>query len=258
MASSTHASSGIVLRKTKLGETDLIITFLQETGERAQAIAKGARKPQSSFSSRLELGNYVKLLLIDGKSLDIVRESHLIEGFDRITFDYDEAIYVSAMLEIAEKLSHENLPNERLFQLLHAAIQHAVQAESSSLAPLAIAFALKAFAFNGIKPAIEQCIMCGEPLDYASASVEAEYWVSMGEGGVVCSACPSGSSSMRLKCGELQWLRVLLYATFDDVITCECDVHTELVLLQFCREWMKFHIGTAPRSIEFIMNTLAK
>lgn len=55
MAADTYSLQALVLRKTKLGETDLIVTLLAQDGRQVRAVAKGARKPNSSFASRLEI-----------------------------------------------------------------------------------------------------------------------------------------------------------------------------------------------------------
>ena len=50
----TYDARAIVLRKTKLGESDLIVTLLAQDGSQARAVAKGARKPARPFAARLE------------------------------------------------------------------------------------------------------------------------------------------------------------------------------------------------------------
>ena len=80
MAADTYSLQALVLRKTKLGETDLIVTLLAQDGRQVRAVAKGARKPNSSFASRLEIFSEVDLLLVCGKSLDIVKEAKLLNA----------------------------------------------------------------------------------------------------------------------------------------------------------------------------------
>ena len=63
MASPTYTARALVLRKTKLGETDLVLTLLAEDGSQMRAVAKGARKPANAFSARLELYSVVDVLL---------------------------------------------------------------------------------------------------------------------------------------------------------------------------------------------------
>ena len=77
MASATYTARAIVLRKTKLGESDLIVTLLAQDGSQARAVAKGARKPSSPFAARLELYSSVDLLCSEGRNLDIVKEARI-------------------------------------------------------------------------------------------------------------------------------------------------------------------------------------
>ena len=80
MARPTYTARVIVVRKTKLGESDLILTLLAEDGSQLRAVAKGARKPKSSFASRLELFSVADVLCARGRSLDVVSEARLVEG----------------------------------------------------------------------------------------------------------------------------------------------------------------------------------
>ena len=52
MGERTRNDRVVVLRKTKLGESDLILTLLSSDGSQIRAVAKGARKPKSPFSTR--------------------------------------------------------------------------------------------------------------------------------------------------------------------------------------------------------------
>ena len=77
-----------MLRRTKLGESDVICTLLSSDGSQIRAVAKGARKPSSSFASRLEVCSVCDLLLCQGKSLDIVKEARLLQGNEHLRGDY--------------------------------------------------------------------------------------------------------------------------------------------------------------------------
>ncbi|WP_179184937.1 DNA repair protein RecO, partial [Collinsella vaginalis] len=55
--SRTYRETCIVLDKTKLKETDLILTLLARDGRQIRAVAKGARKPGSRLAARCELAS---------------------------------------------------------------------------------------------------------------------------------------------------------------------------------------------------------
>lgn len=96
MASPTKTITALVLRRTKLGETDVIVTLLAEDGSQVKAVAKGARKPTSSFASRLELYSVAKILVAEGKNLDIVKEVRLLEGNEALRNDFFRSSAISA------------------------------------------------------------------------------------------------------------------------------------------------------------------
>ena len=79
MARPTYTARVIVVRKTKLGESDLILTLLAEDGSQLRAVAKGARKPKSSFASRLELFSVADVLCARAV-LSVECHARLVEG----------------------------------------------------------------------------------------------------------------------------------------------------------------------------------
>lgn len=74
----SYRAHGVVLRRTKLGETDLVLTLLTDGSTQVRAVAKGARKPGAKLAGVAGLGNEVDLLLRRGRSLDIVTEGTLV------------------------------------------------------------------------------------------------------------------------------------------------------------------------------------
>ena len=78
--SRTYRTKVLVLDKTKLKETDLILTMLDERGRQVRAVAKGARKPGGRLAARCEMFCTVDLMLAHGRSLDVVSQAELMEA----------------------------------------------------------------------------------------------------------------------------------------------------------------------------------
>lgn len=109
MASATYPLRALVLRKTKAGETDLILTLLAEDGRQVRVVAKGARKPSSSFSSRLETFCEVDVLLVRGKSLDIVKEARLLDAHMGAKATMEHAAAAAPVADLMARLSQPGL-----------------------------------------------------------------------------------------------------------------------------------------------------
>lgn len=252
MAQQTYTAHVIVLRKTKLGESDLILSFLAQDGSQIRAVAKGARKPTSQFSSRLELGAEAEVLLAKGRSLDIVKEVRLIASNAAVRESIERAAAASPMLELLDRITQAGLENPKLLPMTHAALS-ALDASDAAHAPaLCAAHLLKTFAFVGIRPSLDACCMCGEPLVRAASDSHAHTTgFSFSEGGVVCKAC-STPDAVFLQPSTLAWARALLGMRFADVSSTEIDQSAVFGVLRLCQTWAHVHASTNLKSLTFL------
>ena len=106
--SRTYRTKVLVLDKTKLKETDLILTMLDERGRQVRAVAKGARKPGGRLAARCELFCTVDMLLAHGRSLDVVSQAELMEAPLGAAPDYETTCAASAIAEVARVCSFED------------------------------------------------------------------------------------------------------------------------------------------------------
>jgi recombinational DNA repair protein (RecF pathway) len=113
-----YRSSGIILKTQKLGEADRILKILTPENGLILAIAKGARRMNSSFAAKTQTLNHCDFLLAKGKNLDIVSEVSIVNNFllgcsDLIALNL--AFFAS---EITEKISNECDSTRNFFELL--------------------------------------------------------------------------------------------------------------------------------------------
>jgi recombinational DNA repair protein (RecF pathway) len=113
-----YRSSGIILKTQKLGEADRILKILTPENGLVSAIAKGARRMNSSFAAKTQTLNHCDFLLAKGKNLDIVSEVSIVNNFllgcsDLIALNL--AFFAS---EITDKISDECDSTRNFFELL--------------------------------------------------------------------------------------------------------------------------------------------
>lgn len=259
MASKTYRADFIVCKKTKLKESDLIIMGLASDGSLLKAVAKGARKPTSALSSRLEIGNECHALLVEGKSLDIITECSLIFSPGALWTDYAAVIGSAPIAEFACIAAVEDLPNQKLFELTRAAYA-AIQAASKSpqepsvYSSIALAYILKGLAFSGFKPSFVECIGCGEPIALQEAAQKhAHLGFSSIDGGVVCKQCRPHFETVNIAAHTIMWLQTLLYSTFDAVSTYNLDASLQRELIQIEKMLIDNHLQTKLRSLEYLL-----
>lgn len=192
-----YRDRGVVLRTWKLGEADRIVAILTREHGKVRAVAKGVRKSNSRFGSRLEPTAHLALQLYTGRGdLDTVTQVESLDRFATLRNDLDQWARACAMLEAVDQACPDREPNEPVFDMLVKALG-ALEARPS---PLVVAgFFLKLLALEGFEPVTDACVVCGDdgPLTGFSHA----------DGGTTCESCRRGP---RLGDDALDLLRMIL------------------------------------------------
>lgn len=244
--SRTYRTKALVLDKTKLKETDLILTLVDERGRQVRAVAKGARKPGGRLAARCELFCTVDLLLAHGRSLDIVSQAELVAAPLGSTPTYEETCAASAVAEVARCCSFEDAEDPFLFAITKRTfVLVGSGLDGGYLDLLVAAFTFKLLSHVGYRPDFSACVFCGDPM-LSHFSPRA--------GGLLCGSCASTVPGAELvSTGEVAWLRSLMASTFDVLLAAPIDGHTAAFLLGLAHIWAATHLDQRLRAMEFLL-----
>ena len=242
----TYRTHGIVLRRTKLGEQDLILTVLSQTGEQLRLVGKGARRPGGRLAARCDLFCESDLLAVHGRSLDIVSEASLVDAHPRIRGDFDRVSSAACVCEVAELTSFGDSRDPYLFPVCSRTLGALEQASDRAVMDLVVAaYAMKVLAHGGWRPELDECVLCGDP---------AVSRFSAAAGGCVCESCArSMEGAEPVSQGELDWLRSLLRLTFDELLAAGPDPATSTWLLSLAHVWCATHLDYRLRAFEYLL-----
>lgn len=244
--SRTYRTKAVVLDKTKLKETDLILTLLDEHGRQVRAVAKGARRPGGRLAARCELFCTVDLLLAHGRSLDVVSQADLLAAPLGAAPSYEVTCAASAIAEVARYCSFEDSEDPFSFAITVRALELAGSVlDAAHLDLLVAAYVFKLLSHVGYRPDFSVCVSCGDAmLSYFSAPA----------GGLLCGSCArSVAGSELISAGEIAWLRALLAQTFDELVSSRVDPHTAVFLLGLSHIWAATHLDQRLRAMEFML-----
>lgn len=117
---STHA---ILLRKRKLSDTSLIISWCTSSLGCVQTVAKGARGPKSPFAGKLDLFYEAEITLVRGRksNLHTLREVALTNLSPGIRASYPRMQAASYFVELIELCTESDHDEPELFALLQRA-----------------------------------------------------------------------------------------------------------------------------------------
>ncbi|OZC03685.1 DNA repair protein RecO [Rubricoccus marinus] len=102
-------TDAVVLRSFDYGETSRIVTLLTRQNGIVGAMAKGARRPTSTFGSTLQPGSYVQAVYYykPERGLQTLREVSHLQRFPRLTTDLERVTLALRALELTRALLDE-------------------------------------------------------------------------------------------------------------------------------------------------------
>lgn len=239
----SHRVRTLSLKKTKLGETDLIVTLLAEDGSQVRAVAKGARKPGSRFGGRMEPFTVVDLLLHTGRSLETVSDAETVASHAGIRADYDRTQAASVVADFLDKVSVEFQAEERLFPLACATLDALDPAEDDTILALVVAFLLKGMAMHGYRPQFDSCAECG-------AAVSGDRGFSLESGGPLCAGCErAGADTTYLPGDTRSALKALMAARMAEVGEVGIPRRVLEDALAFVRAYAVYHVPARMKAL---------
>ena len=124
-----ESAIGIILRTRPLTETSLIVNWLTAEQGRISTVAKGARRPKSPFTGKLDLHYEAEFNFTRSRSSELhaLREIKLMETHASLREELgwlQQAAYATALIE---QTTERETPLPGLYTLLHDLLNHLPQ-----------------------------------------------------------------------------------------------------------------------------------
>jgi DNA repair protein RecO (recombination protein O) len=182
-----YKTEAIVIKKTKLGEADSILTFFAPRLGKIQGFAKSLRKPKSKMAGHLELLTHSTVSFSRGRNLDTITGAQTINAFLPLKNDLwltSCGLYVA---ELVNQFTAEHQENYPLFQLMLETLQRLCQEDDKEL--VLRYFELHLLESAGYRPQLRECVACHKALEPVVNAFSAA------AGGMLCPACGPASQS---------------------------------------------------------------
>ena len=119
-----ETTNALLLRKTKLTETSLIITWFTASFGLMKTVAKGARNPKSKFAGVLDLFFDCEIQFSRSRrsELHILREAVLRDPHEGLRTNHERVALAAYFVELLELVTEPNHPSPELHHLLDRAL----------------------------------------------------------------------------------------------------------------------------------------
>ncbi|WP_419864646.1 DNA repair protein RecO [Candidatus Poriferisodalis sp.] len=235
-----YRDRGVVLRTTKLGEADRIITIITSGHGKVRAVAKGARRTRSKLAGHVEPLRHVDLQLYRGRGeLDIVTGAVTLDRWPALRSDLDRLGTAMTLAEAVDQSVHDRADDPVPYQMLIGALGRLDRAHSDMLLP---AFLLRLLAHEGTAPMLDRCVV---GTDCDDAPIVA---FDPAAGGVTCATHRRGR---QLSSGALEMLRSIIDGRVNAVLDVEPFSDTHEAAAAVTRMW-EYHMDRRLRSADLL------
>jgi DNA repair protein RecO (recombination protein O) len=176
-----YQTEAVVIKKTKLGEADTILTFFTPHLGKIQGFAKSLRKPRSKMAGHLELLTHSTVSFARGRNIDTIIGAQTISAFLPLRSDLwltSCGLYIAELVHQFTAEHQENLP---LYHLLLDTLERLCQEENKEL--VLRYFELHLMESSGYRPQLRECVACHKVLEPTTN------YFSPAAGGLLCPAC---------------------------------------------------------------------
>jgi DNA repair protein RecO (recombination protein O) len=181
--SRNYQTQGIILKQTKLGEFDKIVTICTPQFGKLRAIAKGACRPKSKLGGNIEPLTHSLMLLAKGRNLDIITQSQTLNGFLALKSDLWRMACGLYILELVDSFTVEGGENRPVFDLLLDVLNQLSEPDSNET--VLRYFELHLLHYLGYRPQLRRCVNCDSSLR------PVVNFFSSSKGGLLCPCCNS-------------------------------------------------------------------
>ena len=170
-------TESIVLKVYDFGEADRIFTLLSPSNGIIRAIAKGVRKPKSRMGGHIDVLSKVNAYISIGENLSNLSQVEMIDNYSLLKKDLSIISIGFYLLELSEKFSVENDPNNDIYQHLSFTLDLLLSCDNKNL--LIRWFEINLLVISGFLPELYTCQISGAEL------IEGDHLFSSINGGLV-------------------------------------------------------------------------
>ena len=240
-----YQTEAIIIKKTKLGEADRILTLYTPGLGKIQAVAKGVRRPKSKLSGHLELLTHSQVTLARGHNLDTITGSQTISGFMPLKTDLWLTAYGLYVTELVNQFTAEHVGDSRLFRLLLDTLQNLCETNNREL--LLRYFEIHLLEEAGYRPQLQECVTCHRVLEPITNS----FCTSIG--GMLCPICsPNQPFARPISVNALKVLRFIQRNDYNAVGRLKIYTTLSLELETITRSYLKYLLERDVRSANWL------
>lgn len=248
---------GLVIRETKTGEADKVITLLTSQMGRITINGKGVSSLKNKYAASTQLFSYSTFLLRKKGNFYYIRDTYYIESFMNIRYDLEKLALANYVCDVACDLAPESVEDPELLQLILNTLYAIANMDKLPLEQIKGAFEFRAAVQEGFMPDLSGCGKCG-------CELHGDTTIDVMNGRMLCKKCRTliendpeylrdeGAKIMiRVSPSVLAALRYIETASLKRFLSFTLDKSELPLLAVVCERYLLNHLEHGFSSLEY-------
>lgn len=238
-------TDGVVLKQSKFGERNAVITIFSKKLGKIQGVVKGSTRGKGKYKVGTEPFCFGEFMLIKGRDLYQISQVDLKNSFYKLREDVIKLSYASYILELTERVIIEGQTNNRLFYTLIKCL-NILSIMNKEYETLVKGYELKLLMYSGYRPEIENCVLCGNSSGQVKFSAK--------EGGLICKSCHHADPyAMKISSVTINVMKYLMDTDLEQLMKRRIKPEVLMELKKIVRSYIHAHIEkTNFKSLQFL------
>ena len=235
------ATSGMIIKETKVGEGNKIFTIITAEHGKIQASGAGVRSYKSKLGSGCSLFCYSDFILKKGKSKDIysIVSADKKMDFFELRYDIEKVALVNYLCDLVNFITVQDVECADILRLLLNTVYYI---EKNNFTPkVKPVFEMRLMCEAGFTPRLESCNNCG--------SSENIHYFSVEEGIAECSIC---RKTPNISNGTLNAMQYIATTNQKNIFSFDADDLVIHELSVFAEQYILHHICHFPKSLIYL------
>lgn len=237
-------AEGIVIKSIDYGEGSKIITLFTRNNGKVSIVAKGAKKTKSRLIALTQVFCYGEYIYYLGNqsSMGTLNQGDVQLNFVDIYDDINKTSYSAYLVELVDKLTTPQEPNQYLFEELLLSLENINSGKDEEI--ITRIFEMKLFKIFGYRPHIHSCAICKKEDNLYAFSIQ--------NGGLICSDHKNDSTVILLQPNTIKLLRLFEGIDIKRLGNIDVKQSTKSQLKQVMEGFYDEYIGIPLKSRNFL------
>jgi len=241
-------TDAILLKKTELRETSLLVDFYTRESGKIKGVIKGVRNPQPQFGSVYEAVTLDRIVFYEktNRAINLVSQCDLLDFFYPLRQGLDRLSFAIYFTELIDATCQYGQANADIYELLLGSLRFLCG--NGSARRIARIFEIKLMKYLGMMPVMKRCVNCDvDVIERPKFSVK--------NGGVLCPDCYSSDSGCRpILTGTVNFIESVAALPLDKVTRVKVAKQVGRDVEHLMRGFLEYHLQKRFRTVIFMEN----